>query len=154
MADENGNSEAQIGWGSEFWLANAAGVLTELGEVTGLPFADEVADDVEVTHFKSPGRRKEYKAGLIEPGDATLELNYLPGSATDVLLREAHKDGKIRSYRTLIPAAEEGEMWQIDGFLYVKSRPRTVPIGDRMTMQVNVKFTGAVSEAEAVPAGA
>lgn len=144
--DAAGNSEAQIGWGSEFHLANASGVLTEIGEVTGLPFGDETADDVERTHFKSPGRRKEYMPGLIEPGDATLEINYLPGSGTDVLLAAAHKDGKVRAYKTLIPAAASGEMWEISGFLYVKSRSRAVQIGDRMMMSVGVKFTGDSAE--------
>ncbi len=143
--DADGNSEAQIGWGSEFHLDNATGVLTEIGEVTGLPFAEETADDVERTHFKSPGRRKEYMPGMIEPGDSTLELNYLPGSPTDALIAAAHRDGKVRAYKTLIPAAAGG-MWQIDGFLYVKSRSRAVQIGDRMTMSVGVKFTGDVGE--------
>ncbi len=146
--DADGNSEGQIGWGSEFHLDDAGGVLTEIGEVTGLPFAEEVADDVERTHFKSPGRRKEYVSGLIEPGDATLELNYLPGSGTDLLIAAAHRDGKVRSYKTLIPAAGGG-MWEISGFLYVKSRGRSVQIGDRMTMSVAVKFTGDSTEKEA-----
>lgn len=146
--DADGNSEAQIGWGSEFHLDNAAGVLTEIGEVTGLPFAEEVADDVERTHFKSPGRRKEYVSGLIEPGDATLELNYLPGSPTDLLIAAAHRDGKVRAYKTLIPAADGGK-WEITGFLYVKSRSRAVQIGDRMTMSVGVKFTGDSTEKDA-----
>ncbi|MGN5373283.1 phage tail tube protein [Sphingomonas hankookensis] len=145
MADANGNSEAQIGWGSEFWLANAAGVLTELDEVTEIPFAEETADDVEVTHFKSPGRRKEYKAGLIEPGEGTLTVNYLPGSATDVLLRAAHNDGKTRAYKAVIPDGDG--TWEVEGFLIVKSRARAVPIGDRMTQSISVRFTGGTEEA-------
>jgi hypothetical protein len=138
--DANGNSQAQIGWGSEFWLANAQGVLVELDEVTEIPFAEEAADDVEVTHFKSPGRRKEYKPGLIEPGDGTITLNYIPGGATDLLITEAQNSGKVRAYRTIIPAGDG--TWQVDGFLYVKSRGRAVPIGDRMTQTVSVRFTG------------
>lgn len=145
MADANGNSEAQIGWGTEFWLANAAGVLTELDEVTEIPFAEETADDVEVTHFKSPARRKEYKAGLIEPGEGTIMINYVPGSDTDVLLRAAHDDGKVRAYKAVLPTADG--TWEVNGFLIVKSRARAVPIGDRMTQSINVRFTGATEEA-------
>ncbi len=143
--DADGNSEAQIGWGSEFHLDNAARVLTEIGEVTGLPFAEETADDVEKTHFKSPGRRKEYMPGMIEPGDATLEINWLPGSGTDLLIAAAHRDGKVRAYKTLVPAAGGGK-WEVSGFLYVKSRGRSVQIGDRMSMSVAVKFTGDSTE--------
>jgi hypothetical protein len=144
--DNDGNSEARIGWGTTFLLANAAGVLTELDEVTEIPFAEETADDVETTHFKSPKRRKEYKLGLIEPGEGTLTLNYIPGSPTDILLRAAHNDGKVRAFRAILPDEVGEPDWQIDGFLLVKSRGRNVPIGDRMTQSVMVRFTGATDE--------
>lgn len=147
--DNNGNSEARIGAGSEFHLANAAAQLTELDEVTEIPFAEETRDDVEVTHFKSPGRRKEYKGGLIEPGEGSLMLNYIPGSATDVLLAEAHADGKARAYKAVLPDEAGEPAWEIEGFLIVKSRGRNVPIGDRMTQTVSVRFTGATEEAAA-----
>jgi hypothetical protein len=162
MADDNGNSEAQIGYGTEFWLGDASMTLVELDEVTEIPFAEETADDVEVTHFKSPKKRKEYKAGMIEPGEGTITLNYIPGSPTDVLIRGAHNDGKVRPYRAIVPAPDD-KSWVIDGFLIVKSRGRAVPIGDRMTQTVNVRFTGATEEkagaqlpalADAAPAAA
>lgn len=152
--DADGNSEAGIGWGSEFWIANAAGTLVEIDEVTELPFEEGAADDVEVTHFKSPGRRKEYISGLIEPGTSTLSMNYIPGSDTDTLIREAHSAGTPRAYREIIAGADGEPAWQIDGFLIVKSRPRVVPIGDRKMLNVNVRFTGAMTEAApAAPGG-
>lgn len=150
--DAQGNSEARIGWGTEFHLAGADKQLIELDEVTEIPFAEETADDVDVTHFKSPRRRKEYKLGLIEPGDGTLTLNYIPGSETDNLIREAHEAGNVRAYRAILPDETGEPAWQIDGFLLVKSRGRAVPIGDRMTQTVNVRFTGAAEEAAATPA--
>ena len=151
--DAQGNSEARIGWGTEFHLANDAKTLIELDEVTEIPFAEETADDVESTHFKSPGRRKEYRPGLIEPGDGQIVINYIPGSDTDKLIREAHNDGKVRAYQANLPDEDGNPAWRIEGFLYVKSRGRSVPIGDRMTQTINVRFTG-VSEEGAVPAGA
>ncbi len=151
--DAQGNSEARIGWGTEFFLANAAGTLIELDEVTEIPFAEETADDVEVTHFKSPGRRKEYKPGLIEPGDGQIVVNYIPGSDTDKLIRDAHNDGKVRAYQANLPDEAGKPAWRVEGFLYVKSRGRAVPIGDRLSQTINVRFTG-VAEEGAVPAGA
>jgi len=144
--DDNGNSEARIGAGTEFWLAGADGTLVELDEVTEIPFAEETRDDVEVTHFKSPGRRKEYKGGMIEPGEGTITLNYIPGSPTDAIVREAHAAGTVRAYRAILPDEAGNPAWQIDGFLIVKSRGRNVPIGDRMTQSVSVRFTGAGDE--------
>lgn len=146
--DANGNSEAEIGYGTGFFLGLTEATLIELDEVTKVPFAEETADDVEKTHFKSPGRTKEYGAGLIEPGEDTLELNYIPGSATDLKIREAHKSGKPYLYETYLPAPA-GKWWKVSGYLIVKSRGRNVPIGDRMTQTVNVRFTGAAAEASA-----
>jgi len=151
--DANGNSEATISWGSEFWLADKDGTLVELDEVTEMPSEQDEGDDVDVTHFKSPGRRKEYKAGLIEPGTSTLSMNWLPGSPTHLLIMDAHASGEPRAYREIISDGTENKVWQVDGFLIVKSKPRTVTIGDKKTMQVNVRFTGAITE-KAPAAGA
>jgi predicted secreted protein len=144
--DADGNSEAIVSWGDEFFLADKDGTLVELEEVTELPFGDEASEDVEVTHMKSPGKRKEYKSGMVESGTATLTMNYVPGSASDVLIREAHASGKPRAYREILTDGNGKKIWQIDGFLLVKSRPRTVTVGTKKQMQVNVRFTGLMTE--------
>lgn len=152
--DVNGNSEARIGWGTGFFLEDEpAGDLIEIDEVVEVPFGDEVADDVEVTHMKSPGRRKEYIRGLIEAGEGTLTINYIPGSPTDTLLRNAQQDGLTRAYRSILPDELGEPDWQIDGFLYVKSRGRAVSVGDKMQMTVGVRFTGGIEEAAYVAPG-
>lgn len=146
--DNDGNSEAQSGYGTGFFLTPPGGQKVEIDEVTKVPFAEESAETFEKTHFKSPGRRKEYGTGLIEPGEDTLELNYIPGSPTDDVLRAAHASGKAHAYETYLPAPD-GKWWKVSGFLIVKSRGRAVPINDRMTQTINVQFTGNSAEAEA-----
>lgn len=147
MSDENGNSEARIGWGTGFYLANPQGALVEIDEVTEVPFGDETADDVEVTHFKSPKQRKEYIRGLIEAGEANLVVNYIAGSETDTLLREMHSTGRVAAFKTILNEETGVDMWAIEGFLYVRTRSRAVPIGDRMTCTYGVRFTGDQEEA-------
>jgi hypothetical protein len=146
--DASGNSEVQSGYGTGFFLTPPGGAKTEIDEVTKVPFAEESAETFEKTHFKSPGRRKEYGVGLIEPGEDTLEINYIPGSPTDVLLRAAHNSGKPHAYETYLPAPD-GKWWKVSGFLIVKSRGRAIPMNDRMTQTINVQFTGASDEAAA-----
>lgn len=146
--DINGNSEARIGWGSGFFLAQEPGGtdFLEIDELTEIPFGDDVADDVEVTHFKSPKRRKEYIRGLIEQGEGQMVINYVPGSETDQLIRQAHSDGLVRAFRSELPDQLGEPEYEITGFLYVKSRSRAVQIGDRMQMTVAVRFTGDTDE--------
>lgn len=146
--DANGNSEAQSGYGTGFFLTPPGGPQIEIDEVTKVPFAEEMAETFEKTHFKSPGGRKEYGRGLIEPGEDTIEINYIPGSPTDLAFKAAHESGKPQGYDTYLPAPE-GKWWKVSGFLIVRSRGRAIPINDRMTQTINVQFTGASDEAEA-----
>jgi predicted secreted protein len=139
-------TEVGIGSGSEFWLDNASNVLTELGEILSVTPPNPQTADVEATHMKSPNRRREYIAGLIEDGEGSFEMNYIPGSATDVLIRAAQNDGATRSYKIVLPVAD-GTTWEITGDCIVKGYERSTPIDDRMTATLTVRFTGASSEA-------
>jgi hypothetical protein len=80
-------TNAAIGLGSEFWLDNASGTLTQLGEILTVTPPNPQTAEVEATHMASPNRRREFIAGLIEDGEGTFEMNYVPGSTTDLLIR-------------------------------------------------------------------
>jgi len=136
---------AKIGWGAAFHLDNAAGVLTELAEITAITPPNPTQAVVEATHFKSANRRREYIAGLIEDGEGTFEMNYDPNSATDSLIRTALSDGVTRDYRIDIP--DGASTWQVSGQCVVVGYERNIPIDDRMTATLTVRFTGASTEA-------
>lgn len=137
-----------IGYGAAFHLATDAGVLTALVGVFALSPPNDQADDVDVTHYKSPGRTRQYIQGLTDAGEADVQMNYAPGSATDVLIREAKASGKVREYKIeLLDAA--GDIWEITGSCYVKGYERDIPVDDRMTATMTVRFAGASAEAKA-----
>lgn len=82
-------SKAMIGYGTvlEIALASAPSTWTRIAETKSHKppsFTDATA---EVTHAQSPGRAREYIAGLSEPGESSHEMNWVPSSATDVFLR-------------------------------------------------------------------
>lgn len=141
-------TNARIGYGAEFWLDNASGVLTQLNEVLSVTPPNPQIAEVEATHMLSPGRRREYIAGMIEDGEGTFEFNYVPGNATDTLIRAALNDGTARDYKIVIPDGADG--WEITGQCIVRGWERNVPIDDRMTATLTVRFTGNVTEAAAV----
>lgn len=140
-------TDARIGYGTEFWLDNGSNVLTQLGEILSVTPPNPQIEDVEATHMLSPNRRREYIAGLIEDGEGSFEMNLVPGSATDTLIQEALTDGVTRSYMIVIPDGAFG--WEIAGDCIVKGYERTVPIDDRMTATLTVRFTGASTESAA-----
>jgi predicted secreted protein len=139
-------TEAQIGLGTEFWLDDNSGtpVLTKLGEILSVTPPNPQTARVEATHMDSPNRRREYISGLIEDGEGTFEMNYVPGSATDVLIRGAQASGLTKGYKIVIP--DGADQWQIEGDCIVTGYERNIPIEDRMTATLTVVFTGASTE--------
>lgn len=142
-------SEAQIGYGTRFYMAATPGAaaLTKLAEVTSVtPPEDEVAE-VEVTHYESPGRTREFIAGLSDAGSTTLEMNWVPGSATDDLLVAAKADRKVRIMRIVTPPGDGSQQFTFPA--YVSGYTRALPLDDRMTATVTLRIAGAVVEADA-----
>jgi predicted secreted protein len=137
-------TDARIGWSTEFWLDDENGVLQQLDEIIAVTPPNPQVEDVEATHFLSPDRRREYITGLIEDGEGTFEMNLVPGSDTDEIIRAAINDGESRSYKIVLPDGDFG--WAIEGDCIVKGYERNIPIDDRMTATLTVRFTGAVTE--------
>lgn len=133
-----------IGSGAQFWLANASAVLTQLSEVISVSLPNSQVEDVEATHLAST--RREFIAGLIDDGEGTFEFNYIPNSATDVLIRAAVADGVTRAYKVVIKLAD-ASLWAVTGNCIVKGYERNIPIDDRLTSTMTIRFTGASTEA-------
>ncbi len=103
-------TNASTGWGGEFWFDNNSGALTELVEVVSFTLPNGQTEQLDATHLKSPGRRREKVAGMIDDGDLTVVINYIPGEATDLLLSQAHTEGDTRSCDAFVSGYDRGEI--------------------------------------------
>lgn len=140
---------ALIGYGATLSIGNVAtNALTVIAEVTGISLPNPETAEVEATHFGSPNRRREYIAGLIEDGEGTFEINYVPGGATAALIQGVQNAGLTRAFKIVLPNTTG--TWEITGSLIIRSFERQVPIDDLMTASLTVRFTGAVTEAAGV----
>ena len=82
-------SLVDIGYGTTIRIGRGAGpTWTNImgGEKASIP--SQPPADLDVTHFNSPNRTEETKPGMKPVADYGLELQYWPGSPTDVLLQE------------------------------------------------------------------
>lgn len=82
-------SQVDIGYGTVIRVGRGVGpTWTQImgGEQAGVP--SQPPEDIDVTHFQSPGRTRESSPGLKPVADFELELQYWPESATDILLTE------------------------------------------------------------------
>lgn len=95
--------EATLGYMGEFHLHNGS-ELYELVEVKsfGVPTGG-TREQIEKTHLKSPGWRREYLSGFYEDSDFTVTLNARLMSDTDVLLDDALTDADTRAFKAVIP---------------------------------------------------
>jgi predicted secreted protein len=144
-------TEARIGWGGELWLAtdNTEATLAELAEITNCGFPQDEADEHEVTHLKSPGRRKEFIQGLIDGGEFTATGNYVPGAATDLLLTAAKSDGTTRKARIVIPdeSGTGAADWNMTFSVFVKRyAPDTMEPNAPITFTAVFRVTGDVEQ--------
>lgn len=138
-------SDALIGWGAGVQLHNGT-TLVELDEVVSFPLPEDQADEIEVTHLKSPDRRREYIAGLIDGGTVEVELNYVPNSETDQLIRAARSAADVRTIVFTIPDGDTG--WEITTSAFVQGYARgPVAVDQKMNAVVRFRITGAQTEA-------
>lgn len=137
---------AKTGWGGEFHFDNDSGALTELVEVVSFTLPNGTVEQLDATHLKSPNRRREKVAGMIDDGDLQVTLNYVPGSATDLLIMQAFTEGDTRSYAAHIPRAS-GVDWIVSGDAFIAGVDRGEVVADGL-MRVTVTFTlsGAATE--------
>lgn len=140
-------SEALLGYGASFEISNSAQSPTSfvsLGEIFNITPPSAQIDQIDVTHMQSPGRRREFISGLIDGGECSFEMNYIPGSAGDLELNEILDIGvgltRRRSCRIRYP---NGVTHTFDAEL--QSYEPSVPTDDRMTATVTFKVTGAVT---------
>jgi hypothetical protein len=136
-------TQAVIGWGTQVQYGDGGDPETfaNFHEVTTADPPDEQTDEPEATHFESPSRTKEYVQGMIDSGEFTFELNWLPDVYADHQQLVTDKAaGTRRNYRIVLP----GSMETITTPGFVKGLKRSLAPSDVVKMSVTVRC-GAVT---------
>ncbi len=135
-------TEVETGNGSEFWLDSAGGTPTLLGELFNAPIPSGAAALLDASHYKSVGF-KDYIASPLQDGEeADLEMNWIPGSATDALCLAAK--GKTRDFLLKVPV--DGEIYEFSGQVLVRDYKRNNPNEEKRTGMLTVKWVGEITE--------
>lgn len=133
-------SDAILGYGITYEISTTTGgsTYTQLGEVFDVELPSDEAEEVDVTHYGSPDRTREFIAGLINTGDASFSINWIPGNDTDVFLRGLRISGQTRNHRVTFP---NGAIVIFPAF--IKGYAPAAPIDDKLTAAFTVKKAGA-----------
>jgi NAD/NADP transhydrogenase alpha subunit len=136
-------TNADIGYDTVFAIKVGA-TFVDLAEVFEVTPPEVSVDQVEVTHFKSPNRSREYIPALSDNGTASASMNYVPNSTTDQTLDTLLTSGDVAEMRITYP---NGVTVTFDAF--VSGYSKSIPVADRMTAEAQFKVTGDVTMAAA-----
>jgi hypothetical protein len=140
-------TDARIGWGGRLYVStdNTEANLAEVSEVRECGFPQDETEESDATHLRSPGKRREFVSGLIDGGEFTATLNYVPGSASDLLLTGAKETGTTRKIRIVIPdeSGTGAADWNIVTSAFVKRyAPDNMTPGEVITATATFRVTG------------
>lgn len=127
---------AAIGYGSTYAIFSG-GDYVLLGEVINITPGEATVEQVDATHMTSPGRRREKIPGLIDSGEASVEINWVPGDATDLLIRGFLASGAVVDHRITFPNGVN-----VTFEASVTGYSKSLPIDDRMTATITVLVSG------------
>lgn len=134
-------TQAKIGYGVAFKIGNGAvpELFTTVAEVTDIKPPNWSRDSVDATHNQSPDGHREFILGLADGGEVSFDVNFVPGSATTLLLM-AEKVADMSNKQIIFP---NGEIMTFragcTGF------EPTAPIDDKMAATVTYKVSGTVT---------
>lgn len=135
-------TNALLGYGSRFLVLDTTvspAVETQLGEVINISPPTKDLDLIDATHMQSPGSTREYILGLIDPGEAAVEMNFVPGDATDDLLIAIEAARTAFQCRIVFPNLVT---WTFLALL--QGREFSLTVDDKITHTANWKVTGTV----------
>lgn len=133
-------SDAVFGLGTQLQVGDGESPenFTTICEVRSLDGPTLTTDILDVTNHCSQGGVREFKAGLIDPGEISFEMAYVPGDPAHEQLLSDQVARRIRNYRIVWPV--NIRTFGFQGI--ITGLPFTFPIDEVVTASVTVKLTG------------
>lgn len=126
-------TSAAIGYGSSFGIHNGSAYVS-VSEITNISWPGYSRDAIDATHMQSPDIFREYIAGFMDAGEASIEMNFVPAVADVIvaamiagvgLFQIAHPNGVKLQFSAIVTGYEPG-----------------LPLDDKMTATASFKVTG------------
>jgi predicted secreted protein len=124
----------------------SSGSYVTVGEITDVTPPSFSKDTIETTHHASTGGIRTFVGGLVDTGEASLEVNYGVADAGHVFLRDAAlaaNDAPTNFKITYSDSADTTETFAaiVTGF------EASSPMDDRMTATITLKVSGGIAYA-------
>jgi predicted secreted protein len=137
-------TQAAIGYGAKLELFDSSQFVT-IGEVTKLTPPNLAVDSVDATHMVSEGAAREFIAGLINYGDIKVEMNLVPDSASDDLIRTLLVARAAVQWRITLPPLTDSPNHILDGEGIITGYETDAPVDGKMVATLTIKVSGPVN---------
>jgi predicted secreted protein len=138
-------SAAQLGFQTQVKRGSGTGtaeVFTAIEEVIGdIAVGSAKRDRKEVTPHKTADWYREFKPGLIDPGDVKFKMNYVTDSTTQAAVEADFNDAVIHNWQIVFPDSS-GVAFKA----FPTEFARDSPGEDAITISVTLAITGAITE--------
>lgn len=133
------------GFGAKFFIGNPT-TLAEIADIISVGPPSQTVETIDVTSHGSAGGVREFVPGLIDAGELSIKINYIPGSPGDVILAAALSARTARPWKINLPAATGTRDFTGNGVVTSYEKDE-VGIDDKMTATLTMKVSGLVTEA-------
>lgn len=118
-------------------------LYTSVAEIINISGPSESMDTIEATHMTSPGARREYIASLLDAGEVSGEMNFLPGDANQQGFRD-DLNNRVRRRWQIVYTDESLTTYEFNAF--VTSNEPSANVDDKLTASFTLKVTGEVEK--------
>lgn len=121
--------------------AGATTPFTKLAQILSVDGPSSTVDSVETTNLDS--ERREFRPGLPDGGELSLDLEFDPGDTGHVFLRGAADAPDTYSFQVSYPTLPKATLDTALGFV-TEFAPKSGAPGEKITASCKIKITGAV----------
>lgn len=143
-------SDALVGRTAKLSIGDGSSpdVFTQAAEITSISGPARSAQSVDVTHLNSPNDYMEYKPGMLDAGEVTIEGRWIPTNAT----LNTDADGLLnlfeaRTTRTFKIDWPDGSDTQFEAFI-TSFEPNVGGHSEPVNLSVGLKCTGKPTETQ------
>ncbi len=125
------------------WNSDPSSGFTAIAEIRDSEGPSMTRDDIEVTYHNAPGGRRQYISDLLELGEVTFPVNWLPTDSThdstDGLLADLKNKVDDRDFVIVLSDAANTPIYFTG---YVKGFEPGHPVSGELTASITIKVNG------------
>jgi predicted secreted protein len=131
-------SSAVFGQGTK--LKKGATTIAEVGTITG---PSQRSEFIDVTSQDSVSGYREFISGLIDPGEITFQVNYVPSNTTHKALLADFKAKTSAAYKIVFDQVTSDPEWSFSAT--PTAAELTAPVDGQLQLSCTLKVSGAVT---------